>query len=949
MKQLLSKLFDKHYYLTTYADIKSAGLNATEQALNHYLQQGRFEGRWPAAFRSVALRDTLWQSESARQQLIQLIEREDASYELNNQAETQLARWFLAQYYGSVNDWPCVVNLLQPLVFCDGLPLLRALVPHQGPFLCLLQAFLNTGKKSCAEDLVGAEHWPVFDDHSQNDHDLARSMVAETAERLNRINSIYESTELARLRSLEPTVRFDALSGYGKLPQPKIWKRRPKVSVIVPCYNCAKTLPTAVNGLLAQSWQRLQIILVDDASNDNTAEVMALLARQDKRITRVHLARNEGAYGARNAGLDVAKGQLITTHDADDWSHPDKIACQVYDLLKHPKAVANRSAWVRADESLNFSRWRPEASWIYPNVSSLMYRRVVFKRLGYWDAVRADGDTEFYYRVAAEFGLDSIREVMPAVPLAFGRVDKNSLTQTSATHVSSMIGGVRKRYQQAAAEWHRQADSRRLPRYPKSRPFLAPLALCRGSDEAQLANAVQHVKRSRLFDASYYLQRYPDIAEAGIDPAVHYLTFGAAEGRDPSPCFSSSGYSYVHQLATGKNPLVHYLAEQEQRLQPGDEANQPQPSLTIGSLTLEGQRPTLMVVAHSTVGEAFGAEKSLLDVLAMLQPHFQLWVVLPGALNTDYVAKVQQLSDQVSFLPLRWWQATRPTDDEVVQQLRLWMKSVQQVYVNTLTLHEPLVAAKLAQRRCIVHVRELPEHDDELCHTLGASPAAIRDHLLTYVSRVIANSACVAAELKTPECTTIVPNVIEPDQFVSAQTEFLQALPERPLRVGMLSSNLAKKGIKDFYQLASTLYNDANFEWHLFGPLTDDLSQVQQQYPTANVVVNGYVDDPVQALKQLDVVVNLSQFQESFGRSVLEGLAAGKVVIAYDWGALSELLSDDAGLLVPFGDINALAIQLTSLITHPQRLVQLRKQARCRAQQFSVDVVKPRLLEVLQS
>lgn len=942
----LKAVFDDDYYCRSNPDVARASV----EPFQHYLAFGRLEGRWPARFTSVSLAAELWQNDSAHEQLARDVARNDKSKALHEQADAQLGRWFLAQYYGAKNQWRSVVDLLSPLQHADGLELLRALVPHQGPFLCLLQALLRTGRQSEAERLVQIEHWPIVDDLGRHDHYLAESMVVAKEQRFAAINQIYEAVNLAPLSGpCEGESLFDGLTATGRLKRPGFWQRQPKVSVIVPCYNCATTLTTAVKSLQQQSWQRLQIILVNDASMDNTAEVMTELAKLDKRISVVHLHSNEGAYGARNAGLDVAKGQFITTHDADDWSHPDKIACQVYDLLKHPKAVANRSAWVRADDRLNFSRWRPEASWIYPNVSSLMYRRRVFKRLGYWDAVRADGDTEFYYRVLAEFGTDSVREVMPAVPLAFGRVDQRSLTQSDATHVSSMLGGVRRRYQQAAAEWHRQASSRQLARYPKRRPFVAPLSLSRGTDEAWQANAVEHLDRSTLFDATYYLQRYPDVAQAGIEPALHYLKFGAAEGRDPCARFSSSGYRYVHRLSLNENPLVHCLTKQELHSVPTTDADDVTASLTLGALATASQRPTLMVIAHSTAGEAFGAEKSLLDVLAMLQPHYQLWVVLPGALNADYVAKVQRLSQCISFLPLRWWHASRATDDEVLQQLRLWMRSVQQVYVNTLTLHEPLLAAELEQRRCIVHVRELPEHDATLCQTLGASADAIREHLLDNADVLIANSACVAAELKAPERTTIVPNVIEPEQFVSAQTDFPQYASERPLRVGMLSSNLAKKGIKDFYQLASTLYNDANFEWHLFGPLTEDLSQVQQQYPEANVVVNGYVDDPVQALKQLDVVVNLSHFQESFGRSVLEGLAAGKVVIAYDWGALSELLRDDAGVLVPFGDINALALQLTSLITHPQRLVQLREQALHRARQFSVDAVKPRLLEVLHS
>ena len=72
---------------------------------------------------------------------------------------------------------------------------------------------------------------------------------------------------------------------------------------------------------------------------------------------------------------------------------------------------------------------------------------------------------------------------------------------------------------------------------------------------------VSLLRASALFDAEWYVRTYPDIAAAGIDPAAHYLSGGAAEGRDPGPHFSTQGYiqRYPDVAATGANPLLHYL------------------------------------------------------------------------------------------------------------------------------------------------------------------------------------------------------------------------------------------------------------------------------------------------------------------------------------------------------------------------------------------------------
>ena len=69
------------------------------------------------------------------------------------------------------------------------------------------------------------------------------------------------------------------------------------------------------------------------------------------------------------------------------------------------------------------------------------------------------------------------------------------------------------------------------------------------------------VAGSDLFEADWYTQEYPDIAKAGVDPALHYVRHGAGEGRDPGPAFNTREYVSQHEdvAASGDNPLIHYL------------------------------------------------------------------------------------------------------------------------------------------------------------------------------------------------------------------------------------------------------------------------------------------------------------------------------------------------------------------------------------------------------
>jgi hypothetical protein len=71
----------------------------------------------------------------------------------------------------------------------------------------------------------------------------------------------------------------------------------------------------------------------------------------------------------------------------------------------------------------------------------------------------------------------------------------------------------------------------------------------------------QILRESKLFDRTWYHQRYPDVRARKMDPVKHYLNYGAKEGRDPGPAFSTSGYCarYPDVVEAGTNPLVHYL------------------------------------------------------------------------------------------------------------------------------------------------------------------------------------------------------------------------------------------------------------------------------------------------------------------------------------------------------------------------------------------------------
>ena len=96
------------------------------------------------------------------------------------------------------------------------------------------------------------------------------------------------------------------------------------VSVIIPVYHVEKYLDDCVRSIVTQSYSNLEIILVDEGSDDSCPQMCDFWAEKDERIKVIH-KENGGLSDARNAGLDVAQGQYIAFVDSDDFVHPDYI------------------------------------------------------------------------------------------------------------------------------------------------------------------------------------------------------------------------------------------------------------------------------------------------------------------------------------------------------------------------------------------------------------------------------------------------------------------------------------------------------------------------------------------------------------------------------------------------------------------------------------------------
>ena len=96
----------------------------------------------------------------------------------------------------------------------------------------------------------------------------------------------------------------------------------PLISIIVPVYNTEQYLPECLNSIMAQTYENIEIVIVDDASTDNSRRIITEFQRQDDRIKCFRHEKNGGLAKARNTGLKYSTGTYIAWCDSDDALHP---------------------------------------------------------------------------------------------------------------------------------------------------------------------------------------------------------------------------------------------------------------------------------------------------------------------------------------------------------------------------------------------------------------------------------------------------------------------------------------------------------------------------------------------------------------------------------------------------------------------------------------------------
>ena len=281
-----------------------------------------------------------------------------------------------------------------------------------------------------------------------------------------------------------------------------------RVDVIIPVYNGARTVESAVASIQAQTVRDIRILVINDGSTDATRPIVERLAAADPRVVLLNRA-NGGIVDALNAGLAACRADIVARHDADDLAHPERFARQLAYLRAHPDCAAVSGAFRQIDEAgrplgpvqhlpspeLANLDWYPqrEPYLLHP---FLMMRRAAAEAVGGYRHVFHAEDTDLFWRLQERGRLVNMPDLLGDYRIHTQSVTGVSVVNGRISALNSQLAGLsamRRRAGRADLAFPKSA----LAGYQEARSLAGIIALgSRGldPDEAQRLAATVSAK-----------------------------------------------------------------------------------------------------------------------------------------------------------------------------------------------------------------------------------------------------------------------------------------------------------------------------------------------------------------------------------------------------------------------------------------------------------------------
>lgn len=211
----------------------------------------------------------------------------------------------------------------------------------------------------------------------------------------------------------------------------------PLISVLISSYNTAAYIKAAINSILSQTYSNWELLIADDGSKDNTKEIINQY--KDPRIKTYHNSENFGKIATCNKLLEFVRGDIITIHDADDWSEPERfvLAVEYFNKNQNWGALASYSRYVNHQNQKilrirtpEFSQEQIKSEILKHNIfdgASLFVKKSVIDDIGFTRSFfnRTGGeDYDFICRIAEKYEIGIIPIILYNVnvtPNSFSR------------------------------------------------------------------------------------------------------------------------------------------------------------------------------------------------------------------------------------------------------------------------------------------------------------------------------------------------------------------------------------------------------------------------------------------------------------------------------------------------------------------------------------------------
>jgi glycosyltransferase involved in cell wall biosynthesis len=252
------------------------------------------------------------------------------------------------------------------------------------------------------------------------------------------------------------------------------------VSIILPVSNSVEGLELALRSLVQQTWKFIEIIIIDQGSADDTAQIVQNFQANDNRIRLIEYSNCRSFFDALNRGYEEANGNFVTGFSINSWAHPRLIEKQVHHLKQNAKSVANMVKSLRYDENGIPYRGKEPATYLFTDLLSLMFRKNRIKTdLGYWDSVREGAEREFLARIRKYYGNESVATLSDGPLLWKFYSSSQSGTFIGYVKQNYLFDSAQRRYIENYRAFHNSGSSLYIqwPQTRTERKILAPRVL----------------------------------------------------------------------------------------------------------------------------------------------------------------------------------------------------------------------------------------------------------------------------------------------------------------------------------------------------------------------------------------------------------------------------------------------------------------------------------------